>query len=253
WDLDGVTTTYQWYVGTSKVSGATAGLYRVQAKDLGKDIYVKAAGTKPGYDTGTAASNTIRAVAGDALAVISSPKITGTRAVGHTLTASPGSWAGSSTPTYTYQWLRGGAAITGATKSTYTLSVADAARQVSVRVTAHATAMADGTATSAAVVIAKLGTHTKLALVTAKIRRTAYPKATVTVGDSYGVRPTGTVRVYSGSRLVKSATLRASQNGKVTVTLPKQAVGRHAISARYLGNWQLAASRSTSATLTVVR
>lgn len=253
WDLSGVTTTYQWFVGTTKVSGATSELYRVQAKDLGKDIYVQVTGTKPGYNAGTAKSNVIRAITGDAVVVISNPTITGTRSVGYTLTASPGTWATDTTPTYSYQWLRGGSAISGATRSTYTLVTADAAKQISVRVTARVTGLSDGVATSAPVTIRKIATHTKLALAKSKIRRAYYPHATITVTDPYSVKPTGTVRVYSGSKLVKQATLRAWQNGTISVKLPKQSVGRHAIWARYLGNAKLAASHSTKVTLTVVR
>lgn len=91
------------------------------------------------------------------------------------------------------------------------------------------------------------------AVTKSKIRRTASPRATITVSDSYGIRPTGTLRVYSGSTAIKSVTMGASQNGKVTVTLKRLSVGRHYIRAKYLGNSKLAPSTSARVLLTVTR
>jgi len=52
---------------------------------------------------------------------------------GNTLTCNAGSWTGS--PTFAFQWLRDGVAITGASGQTYTLTAADVGRQISCRVT----------------------------------------------------------------------------------------------------------------------
>lgn len=63
------------------------------------------------------------------------PTISGTAKVGGVLTAKPGTWA--PTPTkLSYQWLRNGKPISGATAATYTLAAADVNASVSVRVTA---------------------------------------------------------------------------------------------------------------------
>lgn len=59
------------------------------------------------------------------------PKITGTPTVGARLTASPGAWP--AVP-LSYQWLADGAAINGATSSTYTVARAQAGKRISVRV-----------------------------------------------------------------------------------------------------------------------
>ncbi len=52
------------------------------------------------------------------------PTITGTAAVGSTLTASVGTWTGDDV-VHTYQWYRGSEAIDGATSSTYVVGVND--------------------------------------------------------------------------------------------------------------------------------
>ncbi|KJB92382.1 hypothetical protein N826_23730, partial [Skermanella aerolata KACC 11604] len=74
------------------------------------------------------------------------PTISGTAAVGGTLSASTGTWSDtdSDTVTYSYQWYRatdaagtGETAITGATAATYALSSADAHKFVRVVVTAN--------------------------------------------------------------------------------------------------------------------
>jgi Ca2+-binding RTX toxin-like protein len=64
------------------------------------------------------------------------PKITGTPAVGKTLTCSLGSWTGSPPPTFTRQWRRNGAAIAGATAAKYVVKAADAGKSLTCTVTA---------------------------------------------------------------------------------------------------------------------
>ncbi len=74
--------------------------------------------------------------------------ISGTPKVGKTLKAKPGSWDGKKV-SYSYQWLRDGVAVQGATDQRYTLGTTDAGHRFSVEVTAKATGYQDGSATSA--------------------------------------------------------------------------------------------------------
>ena len=70
------------------------------------------------------------------------PTISGTATVGHTLSASDGTWSNSPT-SFSYQWLRcnGGGnnceGISGATTKTYVLTSADAGHTIRVRVSAR--------------------------------------------------------------------------------------------------------------------
>lgn len=65
---------------------------------------------------------------------VSKPTISGTAHVGKTLTATTGTWNPASA-TASFQWLRDGKVISGATSRTYTLKAADGGTKISVRVT----------------------------------------------------------------------------------------------------------------------
>ena len=88
---------------------------------------------------------------------VAPPTVAGTTEELAALTASPGTWSGSPTPTYAYQWRRCDAAggscvdVAGATAATYALRDLDVGRTMRVRVTATSsagTARADSAATA---------------------------------------------------------------------------------------------------------
>ena len=62
------------------------------------------------------------------------PVVSGTGTVGQNLTTTNGTWTGADS--YTYQWLRNGATIAGATANVYALVGADSGNNVSSRVIA---------------------------------------------------------------------------------------------------------------------
>ncbi len=75
------------------------------------------------------------------------PAITGTTTEGETLTCSSGTW--SKTPTFTYQWLRSGVPIIGATAAIRLLSANDVGAAMSCTVKATKSGVS-AVATSAA-------------------------------------------------------------------------------------------------------
>lgn len=75
------------------------------------------------------------------------PAIAGTAQVGQTLTALPGNWTGE--PTFSYQWKKAGANISGATGVTYMPVIGEIASALSVAVTGTNPA-GNATATSGA-------------------------------------------------------------------------------------------------------
>jgi len=80
--------------------------------------------------------------------VAATPTISGKTRVGKTLTANPGAW-GPAPVTLTYQWLRNGSVIAGATGTTYKLKNADKGKRISVRVAGSKTGYTGDTRTSA--------------------------------------------------------------------------------------------------------
>lgn len=159
WD-EGATLTYQWMrSGGTYISGAKSSTYTISAADVGTQITVAVTASKPGY---SGARKTSAPTANVAKGVLTSatPTISGAPAVGTTVTAVPGAW-GPSPVTFTYQWLRGGASISGATSASYTPVAADAGTRLSVTVTgtksgytskaanSTSTAVANGTLTGA--------------------------------------------------------------------------------------------------------
>ncbi len=128
----GTSLSYQWFKNGIAIAGATAPTRVLAATDQGAKLTVRVTGTKTGYATATKESNPTATVVAGTL-VAPTPTISGTLAVGSTLTANPGTW--TSGTTLTYQWYRSGVAIAGATTKTYALVGVDQADAMSVKVT----------------------------------------------------------------------------------------------------------------------
>ncbi|WP_395398438.1 peroxidase family protein [Arthrobacter sp. UC242_113] len=98
-------------------------------------------------------SNTVTPVA--PVLVTAVPSITGTAAVGSTLTAATGVW-GPAPVAMSFQWFSNGVAVVGATLPTYTVRPADAGKPVTVTVTGAKDGYESVSTTSAAVQVAAL-------------------------------------------------------------------------------------------------
>jgi len=122
---------YQWLRDGKAISGATKSSYKLTAADQGKKVAVRAEFVRSGYQT-TTATSAVRTVLG-VFAGVKAPSITGTLMVGKKVGVSVKS--PTPTPTATYQWLRDGKVISGATKSSYVLAAKDKGRKITVKVT----------------------------------------------------------------------------------------------------------------------
>jgi hypothetical protein len=130
----GTAFSYAWFVDGEEVSTSTT--YIPTVEDLGKPIQLSVIGDHPGYWAPERLSSRYTIKSG--LLQKSKTTVTGSRNVGQTLTADPGVWAPAET-TFTYQWLRSGHTIPGATSASYELVAADYGTKIDVKVTGSAT------------------------------------------------------------------------------------------------------------------
>ncbi len=136
------TVSWQWYRGGGAVAGATSPNYALSAIDYGMGIYVRAIVSKLNYTTAAPlysalGSYGVNAADRPSLTDFGTPPKTGdTLGIG---LPSYTNWGGEPlAAVVTYQWLRNGAAISGATQPSYVVQSADFGTTVTARVTASA-------------------------------------------------------------------------------------------------------------------
>ncbi len=160
--------SYQWQdcdqsgQNCTAIPGATSQSYTVASSDLGSTVdVVVTATTGAGF---AQASSSATAVVTASPQSTSAPAISGTATQGQTLTASPGSWSGYPTPTFSYQWQdcdqsgQNCTPISGATGQSYTLGSADVGSTVAVAVTATNSAGSAQASSPASAVVAPAST-----------------------------------------------------------------------------------------------
>jgi hypothetical protein len=140
-----MTFAYQWQrcdaagSNCTDVAGADKSTYTLTHGDIGFRSRVKVNATNPD-GTATAFSDVRSVQRSAAPANERKPSISGTAAVGSTLTASRGSWIGAQPIAFAYQWARCAATCTnipGATAASYTAVAED--RGATLRVVVSAT------------------------------------------------------------------------------------------------------------------
>ncbi|WP_223916593.1 hypothetical protein [Arthrobacter sp. NicSoilC12] len=139
WGPSPLVLRYSW-TGSNPVANKAS--YVVTGEDAGKALTVTVSGTRLGYFYVLGRSAPTAVVADGTFSPAPVPIVTGTAAVGSTLTADPGVWGpdeqsryGPVPVTLKYQWYRSGVAIVGATASTYVPVARDTAGTLAVRVT----------------------------------------------------------------------------------------------------------------------
>ena len=204
WDMPDVTTTYQWLRDGRTITGATGNVYELTTADYPLSVSVRATGTRSGYLPGTSTSIAMTVTPGVPLVATSPPVLSGTFRYGQTVATTAGTWPG--TPRFSYQWLRDGRAITGATRSTYRIVGADVGHRLSSRVTGSLTGYAPGARSSATRTVPKLGSVVAATAARVKTGKRGTVAVTVTV---VGLTPTGRITVVEGRRTLVTKTLTA--------------------------------------------
>ncbi len=194
------TVSYTWQRssnGTSSwtdIAGATNDTYMLVAADYNN--YVRAVATASNAMGSASANSSASAKITATTPTIASASISGTTAVGRTLTATSGATTGNPTPTVTYKWQRSSNGtsswtdITGATSSTYVLTATDYNKYVRSVATATNVAGSASANSSASAKIA--GSSPTLASVTINANVTIGQTITATAGATTGT-PTPTV------------------------------------------------------------
>ncbi|MGZ4358323.1 MAG: hypothetical protein ACXVZW_00930 [Gaiellaceae bacterium] len=146
---DPIKFAYQWLrcnqAGEScaSIAGAGAQTYTLAAADLGHTLRVRVTGTNSAGVASALSRPSSLVVAGEAPANTAPPAVSGTNVEGSTLSTSDGSWTGSGTFHFGYQWQRCDAAgtncgfIAGASARTYLLTSADVGHLLRSAVTAR--------------------------------------------------------------------------------------------------------------------
>ena len=139
--LNNVSYSYQWIRnggGTdADIAGETASTYTLSADDEGKTIKVEVSFTDDAANQETLTSAETTTVTRPNSPATGAPTISGTAQAGETLTADISGIAdedGLTTPVFTYQWVAGGADISGATSSSQTLTASQQGQTIQVRV-----------------------------------------------------------------------------------------------------------------------
>jgi hypothetical protein len=151
WSESPTSFSYEWQrcdSGGAKcapIAGASNSTYKVTSADVGATLRVAVTASNSAGASGAVSSAQTPVVPTPPPMAppsnITPPEVSGTAAVGHTLSASTGTWSESPTK-YTYEWQRCDSAgancglIAGATNSTYALASGDAGFTVRVAVTA---------------------------------------------------------------------------------------------------------------------
>ena len=241
------TLTYTWLRCNSNgricapIAGAAADTYSMTADDVG---HVVLATVTAGKQTVLSLSAGVARTAAGPLAT-GRPAISGTLQQGQKLTTDGGTWSGSGTLTYAYQWYRCDAngthcsSVHGATKRTYTLVRNDVGKTVGITVRAT-----DSTGTTAAYSsLAGL-----IAAKSAKLAATAQPTfgGPATVGQALTVVP-GTW-TGSATATLTYTWLRCNANGRICTPIAAATAASYTLTADDSGHTVVATVTATAGT-----
>lgn len=221
-----VTASYQWRADGEVIPGATGSTFVPTADNVGDRIRVEYVASSTGLSSYNDFLGPDDLVKRGDFVFSNGPAVVGLPILGKTLTASVGALApGAAT---SFQWLRNGAPIAGATASTYRVSSADYQRNLSAVITyktfGYATVVRTVDAAFAAKKSAKLSTKisagTKKATVTVKVRPSASKKLK------------GKITISENGKVLKRVSIKSAST-KVTVSGLKK--GKHKLTVVYEG------------------
>ncbi|MFD8001652.1 beta-glucosidase [Streptomyces mirabilis] len=159
------------------------------------------------------------------------PAINGNPRLGSKLSASSGVWSETGLK-FTYQWMRAGKPIAGATGSNYRVTSADQGTRLSVRVLATPTSGPAGTATSPEVVVRTTATVLVTPQPPLGTTTTNFSVAVKVVPWTVGLTPSGSVTISVDDRSVTGTLAK----GQVVAPIGKLGRGIHKVAVHYTGS-----------------
>ncbi|MDR1710663.1 MAG: hypothetical protein LBR58_02200 [Propionibacteriaceae bacterium] len=156
WSPAPLSYSYQWTRGGADIAGATSASYTLTADDYGQQVSVKVLASRYWWaDTWSKPAKSVKVAAGSLTTKsVSVVNTTTGKSVSKyapkfedVLQASTATWSPAPV-TLTYQWLRSGKAIAGATSDTYQVQAVDVGKKLSVKVTGNKTGYKSASKTS---------------------------------------------------------------------------------------------------------
>lgn len=132
WRPTQVVMSYQWYAGSSPISGADGPSYTPVAGVVGDDLTVRVTASRAGHRASTVVAEAGTVQPG-ALRSVTAPKVRGNAAVGKTLTVTPGTWSPIGVKV-SYEWMNGRKVVSRSQR--YTVKASDRRDTLRVAVTA---------------------------------------------------------------------------------------------------------------------
>jgi alpha-tubulin suppressor-like RCC1 family protein len=225
---EAISYTYQWQTCTeaegeacSNLTGATSSTYKLVEANIGATLRVIVTGANAlGSSSATSEETTETVGAVGPPANTNRPVISGLAKQGERLAPGNGTWSGSRPLSYFYRWERCNtsgescAAITGATKPSYTVVSADVGATLRVKVTATNSLGSAGAISTQTIVTAGGETNATAAIELAeKTDPSVLQAATTATLEGQEVKPTAS---DTGEQLTGTATLTSSSVSKET-------------------------------------
>ena len=226
YDPGSTTKTVQWLSNGQPIAGATAWTLRLTPDQAGTVVRAVVSVSRAGYEPTTASSAPTPSVLGGTVQVTSPFTVSGTPRLGQPLEVVPGA-VDPSDATASYQWLRDGAPIPGATGPTYVPVAADVGAHLSVRTDLSRQGYKPATQTTDPTT----PVHTVPQLQVSALGKPGRAQITVTITapGADGIRGTITVRVGTQTREVRV------HDGQRTLTVLNLRPGTKAVVVKYLG------------------
>lgn len=247
WDPADVTYTFTWLVDDQPVASGVQ--YTPAAADEGHALSLQVVASRPDTTDGTATSDPVTVLEGDAPQNLAAPEVSGAFYPGGMVQVTDGTWDTDGL-TFTYQWVRGSDPIAGATSSSYSSTWDDCGQDLSAVVTAHWAGHADGTATTPTYTIScsyccrgepvpvNVQIHVPQHVTTqdrARVRVRVTGAGNANPGNGkVTLRVTRRHPTHAGtSRWLKVVHLHPDDHGRVAFRLPRLAAGKFRVAARY--------------------